>query len=54
MEFILRSGRAMICAIHPGTFNRCHPPTTSELEQKERDLPPAPRPLNRFRQLPPP
>ena len=36
MEFIIRSGRAVIYPIYIGTFNRRLPPTTSEIEQKER------------------
>ena len=36
MEFIIRSGRAVIYPIYIGTFNRRLPPTTSEIQQKER------------------
>jgi formylglycine-generating enzyme required for sulfatase activity/dienelactone hydrolase len=38
MEFIIRSGRAVIYPIYIGTFNRRLPPTTSEIEQKERSV----------------
>jgi formylglycine-generating enzyme required for sulfatase activity/dienelactone hydrolase len=36
MEFIIRSGRAVIYPIYIDTFNRRLPPTTSEIERKER------------------
>ena len=36
MEFIVRSGRAVIYPIYIGTFNRRLPPPTSEIERKER------------------
>jgi dienelactone hydrolase len=36
MEFIIRSGRAVIYPIYIGTFNRRLPPATSEFQQKER------------------
>jgi eukaryotic-like serine/threonine-protein kinase len=35
MEFIIRSGRAVIYPIYLGTFNRRLPPPTSEIEMKE-------------------
>ena len=36
MEFIIRSGRAVIYPIYIGTFNRRLPPPASAIEQKER------------------
>ena len=36
MEFIIRSGRAVIYPIYIGTFNRRLPPPASKIEQKER------------------
>jgi dienelactone hydrolase len=38
MEFIIRSGRAVIYPIYIGTFNRVLPPPASKIEQKERDI----------------
>ena len=38
MEFIIRSGRAVIYPIYIGTFNRRLPPPASEIEQKERHV----------------
>ena len=36
MEFIIRSGRAVIYPIYIGTFNRTLPPATSAIELKDR------------------
>jgi formylglycine-generating enzyme required for sulfatase activity/dienelactone hydrolase len=38
MEFIIRSGRAVIYPIYIGTFNRRLPPPASQIEQKERGI----------------
>ncbi len=38
MEFIIRSGRAVIYPIYLGTFNRLLAPPASQIEQKERDI----------------
>ena len=38
IEFIIRSGRAVVYPIYVGTFNRRLPPAASEIEQKDRDI----------------
>ena len=38
VDFIIRSGRAVLYPIYIGTFTRRLPPTTSEIELKDRGL----------------
>jgi dienelactone hydrolase len=38
IEFIIRSGRAVVYPIYIGTFNRRLPPAASEIEQRDREI----------------